>query len=495
MPTIGLVGALLTAGPTPLPITSPGPLRVVELATGEQISAELLDSDEKSMKLRLRGGAVVELPRAGVTSIAHQPGWRDVIYETGDQQEHDEKPARKTLTPSAPLTAGRFGWTVIPNDAGSASGQVQFTFQRGEVLEQFRLHFEGDGQDVRISGDVSFAKHPLPSTKDSTHWSVYFDADRVEVLAGDQLFASGAGTGSLTRVEVERDANASISFDNLLLQARDRKKSSSVNELPPLDDTRDCLTFFDGNRLYGQVLRANGRQIVWKFGEREVINRWSDVRSIQWRVERLKQPPRVSGQIVRVRFRPWLHLPAHTTGDELEVAIRQRDDGDHAMRHPLLGPFACPADQVAEVTPIFIGTRSVVLERPIAFGGKRTAWKGSYESAPADQPMSWFLRLTTTGLEPSGPKTFLGSPHLRALRDGRMTTELWWNNQRVAVLNEFLSRHRAESEIRIPIPNEVIQSGANAWEIRQMAHTPNGTEFDRCKIGPVYLESESLDTK
>lgn len=497
MPTVGFIGALLTAGPTPLPMISPSPLRVVELTTGEQISAELLDVNEQSMELRLRGGAVVEVPRAFVKSIAHLPGWQDVIYEDFETGERtgDDQPTRWTFTPPTPLPAGQFGWTTTRVASGSASGRVQFTFQRGKVTERVQLNFPNSNQAVTISGDLHFAQYPVRQTQDATRWTMIFDADRVQILAGNHVFASGVGTGVLTRVEVQRDANASVDFDDLLLQSRERKESSSRRNSPPIDDARDCLTFFDGNRFYGHVQRADGRQVGWKFGEREVITNWSDVRSIRWRTERLEQHPHVSGQIARVRFRSWWHLSANAPGDVLEVAIRRQDNQGYSMRHPLLGPFEYPADQVAEATPIFNGKRSVLLQGPLEFGQKRTEWKGSYESASSDQSVRRFLRVITTGVEPSGPKTFLGSPHLRELRAGRMTTELWWNHQRIAILNTFLSRHQAGSEIRIPIPRGTVRSGANAWEIRQTALTSSGTTFDSCQIGPVYLESERLDAK
>ena len=74
-----------------------------------------------------------------------------------------------------------------------------------------------------------------------------------------------------------------------------------------------------------------------------------------------------------------------------------------------------------------------------------------------------------------------------------MTTELWINNRRIAVLNESLSRRKPGSEIRVSIPDGIIQSGENTWEIRQTPLALDDLTFDECKIGPVSLETEPID--
>ncbi|WP_166827091.1 hypothetical protein [Thalassoroseus pseudoceratinae] len=524
IPTVSFIGSLLTAGPTALPNVSASPLRVVELASGEQISAEVLGSDERTLSLRLRGGSVVQVPREFVSTISQQPGWRDVFFEdfenasklrTVDDQPlplksidsgssstawvANDQTTRWDFRSTKALTAGRFCWTTRPVSTGSNSGEVSLSFQDGNVVRRLNLRFDQAGQSTVTTENLRVATYSVSRSVKPTRWTVIFGEHGVRLLANDVVVANGKTSGgSLAAIEMELDANASVGFDDLLLQSR-WPTDTDQSDSPVSDNAQASITQFDGSRLYGEILHVGKRSIRWKFGEQHVVTPWTDVRAVGWNGRSVEQEhksyaeAKVTGKWGRVRFRPWQLAPATAPVDELEVAIRANKKGVYSVAHPILGQFSCPTQQVATVEPLFDGTRQVLLNHRIPFVGPRTRWAEKFRIARVEPAAKQFVRLTTSGLEPSGPNTFLGSRYLRELRNGSMTTQLWVNDQRVAVLNEFLSRHHSETEIRVPIPHGMVQSGENSWEIRQIPRSPNGADFDRCVIGPVYWESEPAE--
>ena len=255
----------------------------------------------------------------------------------------------------------------------------------------------------------------------------------------------------------------------------------------------------DGNRLFGAV-SADARGVRVS-GVYEVALPWSDVCGITIGGAPPLGTP-VRGVIAQIGLQPLAdHFPHD--GDLLMPAVVSSDAEHLEIAHPLLGMLRLPAAHVRRIEPRYAGTRTVLSAGKHHLGDEfRTEfWSPEPYGTALDGEFtldtlpdgSAFFAVEAAELEPCGPGTPRGSPFLRTLREGQLTTAVFMNGIPIGTLNEairFRDRAGQPRRIRLSIEPGVLNPGPNTWRLEQRPSRGNRRLFDDCEVGPIALEIE-----
>lgn len=489
----------------------------VALPQGQRLTGEVLELNNKHLRVRMPWSEQLVIPRSAIQSIIHPPGQVVVLDEdfeqglkswqsTGNATLSDQRhvSAKHSLRLNAPgqsvervlgevLEAGRL--TVQFHDPGDVSGArwlVEAEFQRAQgpwtvriAVACDRANYEGEAP-----GCVSKA---LARSKGWHQLDLRFTRDYLLVGVDNQLLCESIKQGPggplcklrLSCVPTEAGARAAgeVCWDDLIL-------FRTVEDRPHqcLDVTQDEVWQLAGDQFLGQIERA-GRQGFTLQGPTEPLTfAWSQVRGVFLKRQTVS-PRTTEGEQVLV----WLHSAAGGEPDWLEGVILALDERRLLLKHPVLGELTIPRPWLREVRRLFHGQR-VELDNGFHHLGDRTRLVSELQPARAEgTALRLNFRLETA---PTETRLLVRAVHLKgpgdgigpALERGEQRTEVIVNGQRVDYLNRHVGRSSPEAvPIRITVPRRCLQVGENVLELRQ---TPDlvSEKCPSCGIAGVALE-------
>lgn len=355
----------------------PGTVHQVHLASGQRLTGELIELNEKELKLRPLGRGPFPIPRSAVVAVTHPPGLVTILDE---DFESDLKQWKLTGGPAlsnrqqtsgkqslrlegagqaaeyilaAPLQAGRM--SINFHDPGKVAGTrwlVEAEYARPGKPWLLRIAVAGgsenyEAESADAGGQVgtvlrSAGWHQLSLRWDHDYLLVGVDEQRVwssdkEGPGGPlqklRLLGVAQGIGGAARGE--------MFFDDLSL-------ARAVDRLPHRieDATQDEAWLLAGDQLLGQVLRADRRTIHLQMRTGVQKLEWGDVRGLFLRQQTVpaKKP---EGEQVRL----WLHTGLGGEADQLEGVVRSLDARRLVLGHPLLGDLEIERPRLQRLVP------------------------------------------------------------------------------------------------------------------------------------------------
>jgi hypothetical protein len=348
------------------------PLRI-HLGRDQGVTGELLDLDDKSVRVRTFWSDRVQLPRRAVVAVTQLPG-RVTVF----QEDFDADPLRLQLTASprldekhhvsaprslrldaagqsasyalpTPLQAGRFGVNFrVDGDPSGVRWLVEADFGGKQPV---RVVLAGD-DSYSVETDLAAAENRRIARSPKWHRvSVRFQADYLIVGVDDRLLWESAKSGpggplrTIRLVCVAREpgatARGSVHIDDLSIV-------KTVEELrhPKGDLAHDELWLLSGDQLFGRLARADRRQveIQGRFGKRSLP--WSSLRGFFLKSEVADRQTR-EGQHVRVWLRNGFPVP-----DELEGILHKLDDRNLVLRHAVFGELTLDRSRLHRLRPL-----------------------------------------------------------------------------------------------------------------------------------------------
>lgn len=499
------------------PATSVVPLHAatvhqVHLRDGQRLSGELLELNEKGLRLRTAWSAPLSIPRPALTAVTHPAGlmtfadedfedklkaWK-LTGEPGFSEEHLS--GKRSLLLSAPgqeaeyalaepLEAGRA--VVHFKDVGDPNGavwRIEAAFQTRSGPRVLRVTVAGGGDTYPVEVDgIRGEAAPVPRKSGWHRLALDFGAHSLRVSLDDAVlwYTLEQGPGGplrqvrlVCRAAADAKAKGAVVFDDFSLA-----RAVDVVSRPAGDPTQDELWLRDGDQFFGKLAGADRRTIDWKVRSGTRAFPWGDVRGLYLR--RTAPPPQTTdGEHVRV----WLRSGAATEMDEVEGVVRSLDDRRLIVQHPVLGELTIERDRLHQVRRLFRGQR-IELDNASHHLGPEGKTVASLQPSQAEGPsLRRTFRLDTAPAEArlvldvvqlKGPRDGLA----KALERGDSLTEVVVNGQRV----EYLNRHADRGRIVLPVPRGLLKSGENAVEVRQTPEKETG-RYEHCGILGLMVE-------
>ncbi|HXG12509.1 MAG TPA: hypothetical protein VNK04_22325 [Gemmataceae bacterium] len=486
---------------------------------GEQhLTGELLELNEKELKLRTPWADRLSVPRRAVVALAHPPGWVTFVNEdfendltawklTGtpalsDRQQTSGRRSLRIDTPgqaaeytlTGPLAAGRAGVNFF--DPGSTSGVrwlIEAEFARPQGPWTARFIAAADAEHYRFEAPRTAGQAaPVPRTRGWHRLTLRFDRDYLFVGVDERLLwasdKEGPG-GPLHKLRLVcvagpggSDKQGEGFFDDLSL-------TRAVDDLPhrAADVTQDEAWLLAGDQLLGRVVRADRHAVELEGWVGRQTFTWGEVRGLFLRRE--NPPPQTTeGEHVRV----WLHAAAGGEPDQLEGVLQSLDDRRLVLRHAVLGEVEIERGRLLRLRGLFHGRR-VELDNNFHHLGDPRRVVPELQPARAEGPtLRRTFRLDTV---PTGVRLEVQVVHLKgpgdgigaALERGELRTEVVVNGQRVDYLNRHVGRaSEGPRRIRVILPRRSLRAGDNVLELRQVPDSDGRRES--CGIAGLALE-------
>lgn len=348
---------------TELPAWRAATVHRIVLPSGQHLTAELIELNDKELHLRTAWAQRLSVPRSAVVAVVHPPGrvtLHDDDFEDGlkawkltgapklsDRQQTSGKQSLLLSNPgqaaeyilAEPVESGRIGINVHdPGEAAGARWLVEAEFAR--AAEAWTAGIVVVSSAAEYAVHVSDADGPARAVKRVQGWhrlTFRFSRDYLIVGIEDRLLwaseKEGPG-GPLRKLRLSCLAQpgggavrGEVLFDDLSVVRY-------VDELPHRveDAEQDEVWLLSGDQLFGRVVRADRRTIEMRVRSETHRLSWGQVRGLFPRREGV--PPRASeGERVRVRLRSG----AGGEGDELEGVVRELDVRRLVLRHAILG--------------------------------------------------------------------------------------------------------------------------------------------------------------
>jgi hypothetical protein len=477
------------------PWRAPAVHRVV-LHGEQRLSGELLELDEKELRLRTPWSPRLAVPRTSVRSVSHPPGW---VTFWQDDFENDPKAWRLSgaveranrqrtsgqhglrlgaagqsaeFVLPEPLEAGRVGINFFdPGPTASGRWLVEAEFQRPGGPWGVRVVIAGSGE--RYGVELPEPSRPIARTEGWHRLTLRFARGYLLVGVDDRpLWGSekqGPG-GPLVKLRLlctsppgAGAVRGEVFFDDLSL-------ARTAEELPHQveDGEQDEAWLLPGDQLCGRVLRADARAVELR--GRASVRRlpWSEVRGLFLRRE--APPPRTTdGEHVRLR----LHAAGGGEPDELEGVVAALDAQRLRLQHAVLGDLELERGRVRQLQPLFHGQR---IELDNGFHHLGDTGRIVPELRPARAAGPSLRRTFRLDEVPDEVRLVIGVVHLKgpgdgvgaALQRGELRTEVVVNGQRVDYLNRLVDRSSAEPRwLSVLLPRRLLRRGENSLELRQ----------------------------
>lgn len=278
--------------------------------------------------------------------------------------------------------------------------------------------------------------------------------------------------------------------------------SVRASQFDVLDRSRDQVDLASGDQLFGKLVAMNGRSITLQAGAQQTDLKWSDLSCLHFATGP-SVARGVSGRIVRIELQPWNNTTPVPASDTLSGALIAIDQDSCTLDHPLCGQLKIPWNNVWRIRPAFYGRQWSLEGRSFHLGDevKSALEKKIPDGTLLDRTIdieeipdgTAYISLTAIDLEPAGPGT-LDHPWLKRLQAGEMTTELWLNDRRIAVLNSEVTGRGTASRpqrLRIKLPIDAIQLGKNRLEIRLKPSRREPVEYDDWELKDWRFELET----
>lgn len=483
------------------------PTRRIVLRGGDAIAGGIIGWDQQSLRCSL-AGLQVNVPRSELSSIERIEGWRDVLFESFEgtpalwkeavSSTRTEHGSSATVNPSAeaahrlaePIREGFLSLRYLGGAGGDWGVRLEFAEDTHTESVQVSL------RDLRVAAK-GVAVQRLQTKADENRLLVEFSRDSIRLSVNGDLLATGKGRGSLHAVGVYRTKAEMQSpgwLDDFWLV---EKVSVTSNPSIRATASQDAVRLQTGDVLFGEVRRMGNASVVLKgeFGEIELP--WSQVVGVSFQDVTDHKPVSSEG------WHAVIELNDLSSRFRMTAAIQSADEKLLTVAHPVMGKLALPHRFIQSVTPMFYGVRRRLAVNRVHLGNNLQATfrqprpRGTTITGrfPATKQGGDFC-ISVHGLEPSGPKTPLGSKFLSELRAGNLVTRLVVNGEVVDDLNRhFDRRFDSPHKIRVPVPARYLRQGDNSWEIRQRPLSDDLAEFDDCEIGPVWWNAAGADLR
>lgn len=502
------------------PFSAPAvhPARKVRLGDGDEITAEILAGDREFVQLRLFGDLRIRIPIRTVDSIMALPGERELVNEDFADALQRPRGAKIVSSTEKPL--------VIRLPAASEHCRGWFRFQIGDgdpgasIGTGWTWHF-ADGSQVSVTLDshgrwqtIATNMPRSPTTRQSVTARSGWHIGRLMMLDGrlflsldEQLLYAGPSPGAgpealeVFAVSSDRLSPANVQVDHFALV----ETNGGAPAAPPaLFRHEDEIVGSGGETWWGDLQAVGPDGVTWTDGKTAWQRTWPQLQGVSLRspAEPVMGKP-LLGRIVRLELQPSTDRP-DLPGDRLTVSLGPGESGRIVVNHPLWGRLTVPYAAIRNVESRFLGEWRLLDAREIRLGGPAVLHQKSAPSVlrhcegrfSLEEPPRGdvYISLEAAGLEPSGPGTPPGSPALRALRAGRLVTELHVNNHRIGTFNELTSQWSLPGRfdrLRLRLPQYVLQRGENLWRISQQPSGASSGTFDDCRIRNVSLEIET----
>lgn len=460
-----------------------------------------------------------ELKRSAVSSLSQLAGLQCLLFEdfskTGrefDQARSGQRagpigPASQGLMYKAPqpLPAGRLQFSFYIDPELQPDGTVSCRLQFGGMKPfEVALDIVDAATTYRTHFPAGFAvDHQL--VRRSSGWHVaqfHWEASKIAVTVDDFLVASAGlnrdQAGSFSSIEFKSTLQSSrVWLDDLAL-CGPRSDSTS----PVLERDIDQIDLANGDQVFGQIQRLNSHELEFGVNSESTAVDWSSIVRVHFAKRRAPVTP-VAGWITAIEFQPWSVAPNLDDCDALRGAIQSISEGGCVVEHPLCGRLMINWTEIRQIQPDYWGQEWVLEGGPRHLGdeiksalmvptneGTRLQW--SFNLAAESSGVA-SVTFDAADLEPCGKGT---RPHkwLDELRRGRLISELWINEKRIAILNQYITGRASVDQphrLRIPLPDKCVKKGQNNISIRLVAGGPNLAEYDDWELRNMRLEIHS----
>ena len=206
-----------------------GPAHVVTLSKDERLTGVFVGMEKETIALRTAWAERVAVPRAGVVSLTHLPGWRTLIRE-----DFAGKPMRLTKagqTIEVPVSAGRVG--VLFEETTDSRWVVEAVFATRTV----RIAFADDTLSVD-SGGLRGTAYRVKGSGEARKLTLAFSGESLRIACDDEAlwYSPDAGPGALRKVRIACVTDGKVMISGVIVEA-----AESVRRRPAGDPKRDEL--------------------------------------------------------------------------------------------------------------------------------------------------------------------------------------------------------------------------------------------------------------
>jgi hypothetical protein len=489
------------------------PLRI-GLGKAEWITGELIEINAKTAKVRTVWSEGAILSRSALQAITQLPGWLTVFHENFDSDTIRLKLTKSPTVDKDEHTSGQHGLRL--NAAGQSAGRtLPAALEAGRIGVNFHSVGEPTGgrwlveanfddkKTVRIiladatdySVETESGSGDLRRFPRSAGWhrlSIRFRADYLLIGIDNKLLfesdkkwrSQGLRAVRLACVAKpgEEAMRGAVSFDDLAI-ARPLEELHHENS----DPTQDECWLVGGDQLFGQVPRADGKEVEihGRFGKRMLP--WSSLRGF-FPKSAAVEPTTSDGAHVRV----WLDN-GFPQADELEGVLHALDGRKMVLHHPIIGEVTLDRSRLRKLRPLFFGKRIEIDTARHHLGETGQLVPGLFPPRAEGPKLRCRFRLDSVP-----PTAMLGitAQHSKgtaddtetALKRGDQATELLVNGRSSGNLSSHVDRGRKEPlDIRIVIPTEALLAGENVVEVIQEPESKSGRRAS-CIISALAIE-------
>lgn len=472
------------------------PLRQITLLSGEQFVGEWLSGDSRTLTFGYRNQRELTVDRQLVERVENPAGIVDL------DQRIEER-----ILPDGPwvwmfpedVSAGVCElWIEPPADDGLLRSVNLQILDSADVDFRWTIQFP-------LSGilDVTFDKERGVSYRQRLKWPeervpllLVWDQGHWTIALGEQILARGQSQPFRIR-QIQIASASEIRLDRgFLRQWRASEAPVFAGPFP-----QDALLLNDGSVMFGQYSGHSADGIEWQAMHQTVVTiPWSEYRAVQFRSRNLTKSLSPLGQSVRGKVQEWRGIEQsfpYSFPPEKWIAA-ELAEGE--IQHPFLGALPPEVSQGSRSHSWFQGTLHWLSPESVHLGDEiHDKWPMPRPSGPrlfgtwnwAEVPTGevW-LAGDFSDLEPCGERTPPDERYLAELQRDELTTSLWVNGHRVGTWNREV-KWRAPIDnpqrLRLRVPNSVLKSGQNTWEVLQQSLKASH-QFDDVLIRRLALE-------
>lgn len=473
-----------------------------------------------------------DLPLSGVAALSHAVGTRCIVYEdfetettgwknpAGTAITANRERARSgssslkcsTATPSIqydldqPISKGsvEFSFFLNPEEGPQGDCAAVFKWVRGQQPIEIEVSLLGSEPwyEIRLPADGDWQRQNVPRRPGWHVIGISWQSDEMQVSLDGFPLAAGRINGQSATQLTAAAVTSSLKSGAIWIDDFALVESVPDSHVALMQSDSDQLDLVSGDQLFGKLRGLDARQVQFTAGSVDSQVSWNEIRELQLATRPLAPQP-VAGYMVRIDLQPWTHSPALKEADFLRGALLSVNQESCIVDHPICGRLTIPWRDIRRLQPAYRGqewvlegrVRHVGNEVKSAFAtpvpeGTRLKWSFDLATVPSGTA---YVALTTSDLEPAAPETI---PHqwLKQLRAGHLTSELWLNDRRVAVLNHVVSGRGTADQprrLRIRIPDNSLIAGKNQLAIRLQPSTGDPIEYDDWQLRELRLEVEA----
>lgn len=510
----------------------------VRLRNGDILHAKVTSISEPAapqstptVKVHGGFGPAVDMSLSGVAAVSHPVGTRCVVYEDFEAATAGwKKPAGAVVTPDSeqarsgesslkcstsdpafrydftqPLSSGWLEFSVFLDPQAEPQGDctARLKLSRGQEPIEIQIGLVGPRPwyEVHLPEDLEWQRQNIPRRPGWHVIGIGWRPDAMQVTIDGFSLAEGQfkklAPLQLGAIEMTSALKSgAVWIDDFALV-----EPVTDSPAPFMQSDSDQLDFFSGDQLFGKLRSLDTRHVRFTSGAMDSQFNWDEIRELQL-AHRPLAPQPVAGYMVRIDLQPWSHAPLLNDADFVRGALLRVSQEFCDLDHPSCGRLTIPWKAVRRLRPAYRGSEWVLEGRMRHLGnevksafltpvpeGTRLQWSVDLPDALSGTS---YVTLTTSDLEPGAPET---RPHrwLAQLRAGHLTSELWVNARRVAILNHELSGRGTLDQprrLRIRLPEGSLIAGKNQLAIRLQPSMSEPVEYDDWELQDLRLEME-----